>query len=241
MDYLLARIRLSWGFAARLQPQSKMRLALKYPPPTTLIGALAYPFIRSKDNRVEVLQRNKRTISAADSIRGKFIDVAASFSEEPLIYGDYLRIHRFYKGRVDKAITAFPVSLSYSSGKGIADIAYITEKADKDLERAAWGITRLGSRESVVSTEFVYVGRAEEKVGNEVTTRFSFQLNSAIRIVRGSSSVIYAVNWRSAEIGSYEGVERIPYFYPRGKVTVKGDLKWFELELPWGREVVIHS
>jgi len=240
MEYLLARIRFSWGFAARLQPQSKMRMALKYPPPTTLLGALAYPFLRAKEGRIEVLRKGKKTISAADSLRKIVIEVAASLSEEPLIYGDYLRVHRFYRGKVDKGVTALPVSLTYSNGEGIADIVYVMKGLNDNIERAAWGITRLGSRESVVSVESVHTGRVKVITGNETSTRFSFPLRDGLE-VRGKGTVIYAVDWKRTELGSYGRAGKIPYFYPKENVTVRGELKWFELEVPWGKEVVIYS
>ena len=239
MEFLLVRVRFSWGFAARLQPQSKMRMAFKYPPPTTLLGALAYPFIRRRGaGRLEVITKGKKVISAADKLKGLVKEVATSLHEEPSIYGSYLRVNRIYRKSLDFAVTAFPSSFVYSNEEGLADLVYVMEEVSEDLERAAWGITRIGSRESVVSVESVYVGEAIPKRGNSVKTRFSFSLRDYS--VRGDGTILYVVDWRKQDIGDYAKADRIPYYYPKHEVEVSGNLSWFELKLPWGREVVIH-
>ena len=240
MEFIFVKVRFGWGFAARLQPQSKMRMALKYPPPTTLIGALAYPWLRQTIGRTEVITKGKGVISAADNLRRMIAGVSSSLSEEPAVYGDYLKVNRYFRGSVESAVTALPSSFLYSNGDAEADLVYLFERpVDPGLERAAWGITRIGSRESVVSVESVYVGKAVRRTGSSTRTRFSFPLGN--KVVRGSGTVIYAADWRSSAMGSYSKAERIPYFYPRGEVEVLGDLEWYELDLPWGTEVIIHS
>ncbi len=77
MEFIFVKVRFGWGFAARLQPQSKMRMALKYPPPTTLIGALAYPWLRQTIGRTEVITKGKGVISAADNLRRMIAGVSS--------------------------------------------------------------------------------------------------------------------------------------------------------------------
>ena len=240
MEFILVRVRFGWGFASRLQPQSKMRMAIKYPPPTTLIGALAYPWLRHTIGRTEVIVKGRSMISAAENLRRMISEVSSSLSEEPSVYGDYLKVNRYFRGSVEPAVTALPSSFLYSNGDAEADLVYLFEESvDAGLERAAWGIIRIGSRESVVSVESVHVGRAVRKAGNSTRTRFSFSLGD--RKVRGNGTVIYVADWRNSVMGSYSKAGRIPYFYPRGEVEVQGNLEWYELDLPWGTEVIIHS
>jgi len=239
MEFILARVKFSWGFATRLQPQSKMRMAMKYPPPTTLIGALAYPWTRSIKGRIEVIKRGNKIISAAEELKKRIIDVSISLDKEPSMYGDYLKVNRYYRGKVESAVTALPSSFLYSNVDTIADLVYLMEKVDNSLERAAWGITRMGSRESVVSVESVYIGEAISKKGEIARTRFSFPINK--QKVSGNGTILYVVDWRGSDIGSYAKANRVPYFYPKGEVEVQGNLEWYELDLPWGKEVIIHS
>ncbi len=238
MKFLLVRVRFNWGFAARFQPQSKMRMAFKYPPPTTLLGALAYPLIRLRSGRVELVAKGKKLTSATEQFKKYFEEVAVSMQDEPSVYGSYLRVNRIYRGSVDFGVTALPSSFLYSNGEATADLVYVMKEVPEGLERAAWGISRIGSRESVVSVDSVYVGDASLKRGESAKTRFSFYLKDYK--VRGNGTVLYVVDWREQEIGNYAKAERVPYYYPKGEVEVSGELSWFELNLPWGKEVVLH-
>jgi len=242
MAFLFVRLRPSWGFAARLQPQSKMRMAFTYPPPTTLIGALAYPLVRCMGQRREIFFQGREQLSMAEKLRNDLKVVATSSIGRGVIYGSYLKVNRYYRGSVEPAVTALPSMITLGEREKILDIVYVTSREiDDKLLRAGWGITRIGSRESIYSVEEVFTGKEKEKETSKVNTRFSFRLNTKMQI-NGRGTIIYVVDWKNTKIGDYKDVERVPYFYPEGEVTVRSEgfkLKVLELNLPWGKEGII--
>jgi CRISPR-associated protein Cas5a/b/c len=220
MKFVFVRLRPTWGFACRLQPQSKMRMAFRYPPPTSLIGALAYPLLSRTEGRVEVIYRNKKPLSAAEIVKKYIMFVSTSFIGDSTIYGSLLRINRFYRGEVDYGITALPAVITYSAKDSFLDIIYVVDEINHELERAAWGITRVGSRESVFSAEEVLTGDVIETREREAKTRFSFLLRPGMEI-SGEGTILYAVDWRESDIGDYHERERKPYVYPEGYMIVR--------------------
>ena len=242
MPFLFIRLRPNWGFAVRLQPQSKMRETFIYPPPTTLIGALSYPLMRQSEGRKEVIQISMgKIVSSADHLRRLLKAVAASFiGGRGLTYGSYLKVNRNYRGKIEQAITALPVNIILGRSDVFLDVVYILDSVDESILRAGWGITRIGSRESIFSTEEVLSGEERKRRGKSVETRFSFEIKPNIQ-VEGRGSVLEVVDWRTAEIGDYTNAKKSLYFYPEQRVTVRSEegLDFYELDLPWGREAII--
>ncbi|AGT34163.1 hypothetical protein OCC_13320 [Thermococcus litoralis DSM 5473] len=58
--FLKVQLRPTGIIALRALPQSKMRTALRYVPPTTLIGAIAYPLLHISGDRGETTYEKKK-------------------------------------------------------------------------------------------------------------------------------------------------------------------------------------
>ena len=216
--------------ALRALPQSKMRTALRYVPPTTLIGAIAYPLQHLSENRAETLYERKSFRSTADGVKGLFEWVTVKTAGKPRLYGALLKINTIYRGKAQSAVTSFPFAVLYGSGDSTITAVYIINEealsgstyTTRDLERAAWGITRLGSRESVVSVENVEASRVEINESTNAETPYAFPFNGLE--VQGRGTLQSVVDWRSG-IGDYSGARRIVMFYPEGSVRVTGRFK----------------
>ena len=232
--FLKVHIRPSGIMALRSLPQSKMRTALRYVPPTTLIGAIAYPLFHVVGNRAETAYEGKTFRSKAESVIGLFEWATVKTQGKPKLYGSLLKINTVYRGKAQSAVTSFPFAVLYGEGDYSMTAVYlISEEALsestyslRDVERAAWGITRLGSRESVVSVEEVTSGKTEVRDANETTTAYAFPFNGFN--VSGRGTLQSVVDWRSG-IGDYSKAKRVVMFYPEGTVTVRGELSVAEV------------
>lgn len=225
---LMATLRSHGVIALRVSPQSKMRASFKHPPPTSIIGALAYPLFRDSRREI-VISKDGRVKSIADELRNMLIGVAVS-SRGGLMYGPLFKINRLYHGVADSAVTSLPITITYSEYDSLIRVVYIfddeklTNYTLNDLERAAWGITRLGSRESVVNIEDVKTSRVEISDADVVKTQFSYSLER-VKNVKGRYDIEMVVDWRSNEVGDYSRVSRIRVAYPLEDNIVEGELK----------------
>ncbi|HIH73644.1 MAG: CRISPR-associated protein Cas5a/b/c [Thermococcaceae archaeon] len=240
--FLKVQLRPTGIIALRSLPQSKMRTALRHAPPTALIGAIAYPLLHISGERDETVYEKKTYKSKANSVVGLFRWVTIKTEVKPKLYGSLLKINTIYRGNAQTAVTSFPFAVIYGEREGSLTAAYIIDEdalsespyTQRDLERAAWGITRLGSRESVVSVEDVEVGKTEVHQAEKVRTAYAFPYKGIIDIRGGSGVLQTVVDWRSG-IGDYSSAPRVVMFYPEGTVEVSGRLSVAEL----GGEVVI--
>lgn len=234
--FLFIRLRPSWGYALRMQPQSKMRAAIKYPPPTSVLGAIAYPFLHLNNERSEVVSNGREFMSSIQIMRNFVDHVSISLIGEISVYGSYLKINQIYRGEVLSGVTAFPFVLTYSSDDSFLDILYILKDGLKEdifekLERAAWGIVRVGSRESIFSSELVEIGDAVIRENESAKTRFSFEYMDKYEI-DGDGTILSLVDWKSNIRGSYPELPHKLIFYPKGSVkvrTAEGKLRIFKV------------
>ena len=242
--FLLVRLRPVWGYAVRALPQSKTRVSLGVPPPTTLIGALAYPLARVLGDRVETIYsegKRGRPVAVSkwsEEVRRRLLYVGASLGVASVAHGSILKIQYFHRGEVLRGIAAMPVEVTAGSESWI-DVAYVFEEVPwewSNIERAAWGISRLGSRESVAYVEGVWSGVTEAEEAEGVETRFTVY---GARRVSGDFRLSYVVDWRRSGVGGYLEAERVAAVYPLGRVRVEGRLNVFRMELPWGVERVV--
>ena len=216
--------------ALRSLPQSKMRTALRYIPPTTLIGAIAYPLHHISGYRAETVYNRRTFKSTADGVKDLFEWVTLKTAGKPRLYGALLKINTVYRGKAQSAVTSFPFTVLYGTGDATITAVYIiNEEALRkstysfgDLKRAAWGMTRLGSRESVVSVEDVETGRTDVIETDVAETPYAFLFKGLE--VSGKGTLQSVVDWRS-EIGDYSKARRIVMFYPEESVRVTGRLR----------------
>lgn len=218
----------------RASPQSKMRMSFKHPPPTSLIGALAYPLFN--EGRREILIDEKGQIrSKADELRAMLIEVSIRTINGGIMYGPIFRINRLYHKVVESAVTSLPFTVTYGNKDCLLHVAYAFDEQKlvnysvKDLERAAWGITRIGSRESVVYVEEVKSANVELLKTNSIETFFSFPLDKA-KSVKGKFDVEQVVDWKTNEIGDYSRSPKIRMAYPLEKNIIEGELEVIKVE-----------
>ncbi|MDI3476342.1 MAG: CRISPR-associated protein Cas5a/b/c [Thermococcaceae archaeon] len=233
--FLKVQLRPTGIIALRALPQSKMRTALRYVPPTTLIGAIAYPLLHISGDRGETIYEKKIFKSKAESVIGLFKWVTIKTEGRPKLYGSLLKINTIYRGKVQSAVTSFPFAVFYGESTNSLTAAYFVDEdalsestySSKDLERAAWGITRLGSRESIVSVEDVKMGKAVFREANKVRTAYAFPFKGVN--VHGKGTLQAVVDWRLG-IGDYSNAKRMVMFYPEETVEVQGRLSIAELD-----------
>ncbi|NJE06348.1 type I-A CRISPR-associated protein Cas5 [Thermococcus sp. M36] len=228
--FLKVTMRPTGIIALRALPQSKMRTALRYVPPTTLIGAIAYPLFHIGGSRAETVYDRRTFRSTVGEVLGLFDWVTVKTSGKPRLYGALLKINTVYRGKVQSAVTSFPFAVMYGTNDATITAVYIINEEAlaestyrlEDIERAAWGITRLGSRESVVSVESVETGRADVIEVETAETSYAFPFKGLE--VSGKGTLQSVVDWRSG-IRDYSQARRMVMFYPEGSVRVRGQLR----------------
>ncbi|GAB6102022.1 type I-A CRISPR-associated protein Cas5a [Thermococcus atlanticus] len=233
--FLKVTLRPSGIIALRALPQSKMRTALRYVPPTTLIGAIAYPLLHVSGDRGETRYEGRIFRSNAESVLNLFEWVTVKTEGKPKLYGSLLKINTVYRGKVQSAVTSFPFAVLYGEPDYSLTALYLINEETlsesiysfKDVERAAWGITRLGSRESVASVENVKSGKAEVHEVEKAETAYAFPFKGIE--VHGNGTLQSVVDWRSG-MGDYSKAKRIVMFYPEGILEVRGRLSIAKLD-----------
>ena len=216
MYFLKVSIQPHWGYALRLVPFSKSKPALPVPPPTTFIGALAYPL-----NVILGMPENYGEVSGADRYRSIFVSVNAKINVPIIKYGDLTRV--FWYRKEEKTVQSDAISLEkvYSaSDGGSIDVIYIVNENEVErivgdlstLKLAAWGISRIGSKESIVSVENVELRKAESIDCDIIETDYYFM--GYARLLKGSLISFDVVDFRKYAIGDYVNVKKIPLNVP---------------------------
>lgn len=191
-----------WGFWVRAPFTSRYQESLTIPPPTTLIGALAEPLIQLgflKGVRGETIKTDLGVSSAASLLDS--IIPTASFcfdgTQNGFAYEDinrYITLHYQQKAKDPSGIRRYLPQyrtgalrvgkVSMPSGRGIAcyiidaDAAHgiFSDDPERSLLQAAYNITRLGSKESIVSVESAEIipNPTTLKPPLEIKTRYYF-------------------------------------------------------------------
>jgi len=193
--FIYTRALYHWGFSVRIPGTSGGGPSLPIPPPTTLIGALAYGII-NRGPEVLVLDRGKRrkrstnTISVASPairIAKHVLAVGARITpRKGLAFTipsyDKMRYQITpYQGQdnlkdINQWFASLSFGVTYSPNIEIEFIVILDEKIsnnlgvnEKILLRAALMPPRLGSKESLITVLDVKVGEASETQGGETT------------------------------------------------------------------------
>jgi len=168
--------RVHWGYSVRTFPASASQRSFTVPPPTTIIGALAYAYATVNDIN--------REYSEKDS---PFTTYTTEFIEE---YGvKYATVHllesvgehvfqtiRYFTMPVQLPITdieKFSSHMRISEMFGPIQIGYVAYPqlnlilltlSEKEIpKKVAWSLTRIGSKESIIYVESVTQGEVELK------------------------------------------------------------------------------
>jgi len=216
MYFLKVNIQPHWGYALRLVPFSKSKPALPVPPPTTFIGALAYPL-----NVILGMPENYGEVSGADRYRSMFVSVNARINVPIIKYGDLTRV--FWYRKEEKTVQSDAISLEkvYSmSDGGSIDVIYVVNEDEVErivgelstLKLAAWGVSRVGSKESIVSVENVELRKAESIDCDVIETDYYFM--GHVKLLKGNLISFDVVDFRKHAIGDYINVKKIPLNVP---------------------------
>jgi CRISPR-associated protein Cas5a/b/c len=177
-----------WGFSVRLVTESAGAQYYPYPPPSTLIGALAYGVSSVKglpESIISPAGKGSNTILSTvaqihRAVRWATFAYSSKFPQRPVGavgYSDFIRAFRlpYQRGQRhtwDQSDMWYGVNAHgriYACGAGFKAIYLVNEKGLKELElsetdllRAAYSIVRIGARESLVSVVSAEVTRDVE-------------------------------------------------------------------------------
>ncbi len=252
MKAIRAKALIHWGLSINHFFGTKSRPALRIIPPTTLIGALAYPLARLRrwpENRDMYTSSSDRL---RGMLRGVYYTVLTRDIYPFTAYAENTKImfykdtaHMFYKD-------AAPVHKLYSVLPVEIEIMYLVDETSAEsllgpiwmetLEAAAASIARIGAKESHVSVDKVSIEDAEITVADgRVSTRYTVPIGAyqpPLR-VRGRYMVAKLVDWRRASIGEYLGKPGILVAQPETgePVEVEGAYKVIKVGaenlVPW--------
>lgn len=210
--YLKIDCLLHWGWRLNLVPFSKSRPPLRVLPPTTLIGALAFPI-----NRTFAFPETYGEFSGAERLRQSLKYVGYRIYSPFIEYSDLSKISFYYRGEAKTDAVAIGKIYSLSSqieeSYGIT-LCYIIEESrlssmleskniESELLKAACSITRLGSRESIAVPLKVSFGNAKLINSKQGETSFSF-LRHMVNSIRGNYIASQVFDWEQVGIGDYK-------------------------------------
>lgn len=233
--FLYVKAKVYWGFACRIIPFGKSRITLKMPPPSTLIGALAYPLARLKD-WTEVVMERKVKLSGANRILNFISSAHAKMDFIPLVRGDLSRVYWYYVLRKEVKTDAVALEKVYVNplpGKAdsIIEMIYLIDqdKAEKTLgsewlnllEACAWAISRIGQKEGMISVSDVRLSKAGLIKDGEVMTRFYFPLEACSEMPVGSWIQETFVDVWETGMGDYSGGRSITFAIPFSSIEQK--------------------
>ncbi len=222
-----------WGIVCRVVPYSKSRVSLVAPPPTTMIGALAYSLARM-EKWPEVLMKENNQMSGAERIRGMIKSVHVKLNFSLMEHADIGRVFWYHYARKEAKFDAVALEKVYvfplkKERIPLLEAIYIIdsdfaekllgEKWREKLEVAAWTISRIGQKESMITILDVKTSDSIEvfqKVDSEVTTSYYFPVDAASSIYSPSNDflITHFVDPISTPYGDYGAAERIGFVIP---------------------------
>jgi len=177
--FALVKVRVFYGTSIALPLASTSTPIYPLPPPTTVLGALAYPYLRLRELRGEAkpYEDLRQHAEKLKKLLGDVVYVAAgaegyvSIRTLEQIYQEiYLRKQHWGKGM------AFSVGVKglTTYADNVLLLLYIAK--DPDILRYTYGIVRVGRKEDIVAVEDVIIDRLEKYVNGSqfatVTTPF---------------------------------------------------------------------
>ncbi len=251
--YIKVGLNTHWGYSFRRTIFSKTRDSYLLPPPTTLIGALAYGLAKIKGLPEEVLIKGvKDWASSSELLREELTSVHVRVNSPLHHHSDLSRIWWFRKRERRSKFDAVALgkvytSLSYSNEPHL-DIIYIFNESTKDkikeLIAATYSITRLGCKEAIVSVKNVNYGYAEVISDESVSTSYSFWLD-LVDTLEGDVVIQEVIDYRVNPLGNYLRATYGRYVYPYNQLLKKPSIVKVKLRrevakaLKVGSEVVI--
>lgn len=192
MKTLLVEGLFHWGFSIRVVTESAGALSYHVPPPSTLMGALAYGLSIDK-TYPEVIIENERTIESSvtklkDVVKWATFAFANGSSKMGAVrYSDFIKSFRlpYQRGtRHEQKEFWYGISASgkvYAGGMSFKILYFLSTKGleenkinDLELLKAAYSIVRLGSKESIISITGVSITKELSKVNPPFETDYYF-------------------------------------------------------------------
>ena len=198
MDLVLTEIVFSWGFFIKPPYLSLGGQSIPYPPPTTLIGALAYPYMRYRNDYREIVFIRGKPHSPAVELLDKVKYAVLGFPSPLAIqvtdinkYYTYAYLRKEHRRNEKMWSSVVGVTKTYSPVKAI--IAYlVNEKYTELVEKIARGITRIGSKESIVSvTRTSVVKKPVEKNVKLAKTMFPTPVHAVKQAIEGAVETVF--------------------------------------------------
>ncbi len=177
MEVLVVRGRFHWGFSVKYPLQSAAQLSLLAPPPTTLVGALAFGCndgIESVDGRSAAVKYLKYVRWAAfgfDEAIGVKLSVLATADMTRNVISPYVR------RRGEQLFGVQAMGKVYLPGIRVK-LAYFGEGLSQ-LVKCAWQMTRVGNKESLFEPVEVDVFKAEGVDRESFATSFYVRADAA--------------------------------------------------------------
>jgi len=149
----------SWGFVVKPPYLALGGQSTPYPPPTTLIGALSYPYSRFVGDYREVILIDKKPHSPAVRLLEMIKYAVMGYRSQHVI--QYMDINKYIiyaylrsEHREDEKMWSgvMGVSKTYSPPRVRSVIAYLVEDKYIDvISKIVHGLVRIGSKEGLVS------------------------------------------------------------------------------------------
>ncbi|MEM0297601.1 MAG: type I-A CRISPR-associated protein Cas5a [Zestosphaera sp.] len=217
------------------------------PPPTTLVGALAYPYVRTEKS-VELMEEGGEAYSPAVLILNKVLYVAAG-AEGWMPTRD---VERVYQLIYQKRTRWNMLGLAYTIGVR-GNIYYLNDRlyllyilTDVGLAKYAYGITRVGRKENLVSVEDVLIEELSKVVKSVGSGTFEtyFYLPEEIAVCT-NHEIVSLPKLTKENFGRTTSLNTDKYCVSKGLRTVVGELKSTgaliridDLEIPVPRQII---
>ena len=222
---LVIDLEIHWGLSLTHFLFTKSRPALRIIPPTTMIGALAYPLARLAGWP----ENNSSAISSADRLRMALKGVYYRVVKGALVPHAEVTKVVWYKVREKRVVSdAAALQKIYAQPGTVLRVYYVFsipltvqllgEEWEKMLVQAAWSITRLGAKESLVSVIGVVASSVDVIKVSETRTRATIPLDH-VKSIKGDYVVSTVIDWRLANIGRYHGAPMTRVAQPLGPLS----------------------
>ena len=191
------------------------------PPPTTLVGALAYPFLRS---------RYLRELDGQYSTAHRLLDSVMYVTAGAKGYSVSRDVERIYQSIYQKKARWEKPEYRYSIGvRGVATylddklyVVYISR--DEQVLKYVYGITRIGRKESHVAPRRVIIGKVEDFVKNVNSFETIFYVPT--RIAECEDALTIAMPKLSRHnFGKTTQPELEDFYVPRGLGSMQCNVK----------------
>lgn len=211
MEVLVVRGRFHWGFAVRAPGQSAVQTPFLFPPPGTLIGALARAAGSADADHYGGLEREVRwaAFGYEEEIPGLPVASLVSVDITRHLVAPYVR--KEYRKEEQYKFAAVPTGKVYAPAFR-AVLFYFGERMSR-LRDVAWGIFRIGNKESLFEVREVEICRVSKAAGSEVETLVYVPKDKAVPIL--PDRVVELKMWLREGIDVFvyapRRLEKVPY------------------------------